>query len=342
MGAQSPPDNPMPSGSKTLPMKFACPHCDQRIEAGNEFAGQVVDCPSCSGKITVPGDNYKYWAFLSYSHQDNITARANGRGDCVRWAEWLHNALETYRVPPGFSNHRTLTGESMPQRFFPVFQDEKELPINAHLGESIQQALRQSRFLIVICSPNAATSRYVNEEVRYFKQLGLGDRILALIVAGEPNASAGTKQGVPPELECFCPALLHPIGADGLEDLRSRDTLEPIAGDVRVKLAEPVREALQSDLRKGHQVVMELMKLKLLAGLMGVGFDELMQRDKVRAFAEARAHQTHYHPIRVILGCIPCSGDRGRSRLAAEAGSPAGEPGEGGAKKVGLAPTIHQ
>ena len=32
-------------------------------------------------------DEYKYWAFISYSHQDKA------------WGDWLHKALETYRVP---------------------------------------------------------------------------------------------------------------------------------------------------------------------------------------------------------------------------------------------------
>lgn len=31
---------------------------------------------------------YKYWAFISYSHQDEP------------WAAWLHKGLETYGVPP--------------------------------------------------------------------------------------------------------------------------------------------------------------------------------------------------------------------------------------------------
>ena len=270
-------------------MKFACPHCNQRIEATDEFAGLQVGCPVCSGTLAVPLLSHKYWAFLSYSHQDNISVRADGRSSCIKWAEWLHREIEAYQVPAEFRNRNTCTGEPMPKRFFPVFQDEKELPLSGDLGESIRQALQQSRFLIIICSPRSAVSRYVNEEVRYFKQLGRGNRILALIVDGEPNASRGNKLGILPEFECFCPAMRHPLGNDGLEDINCHDPQEPIAGDTRIKSAEPLREAVQSDLRRGHRLIMDQMKLKLLAGLMGVGLDELVRRDSQRALAEARA-----------------------------------------------------
>lgn len=147
-------------------MKFACPHCDQRIQTDEELAGRVVDCPNCGSEITIPGGGYKYWAFLSYSHQDNVSVRADGSPGCVRWAEWLHKELESYVVPGEFLNRQTRTGEPMTRRFFPVFQEEKELPIDADLGDSIRTALEQSRFLIVICSldrpyPDTSIRRFV-------------------------------------------------------------------------------------------------------------------------------------------------------------------------------------
>lgn len=213
----------------------------------------------------------KYWAFLSYSHQDNLRVRADGTGGRIAWAEWLLEAIETYRPPPEFHERRTGTGEPMPERFFPLFQDEKELPLSGDLGQSIRQALGQSRYLIVICSPRSARSLYVNEEVRHFRALGRSDRILALIVAGEPNASLGHKPGVRAEEECFCPALRGTAAGEQ----------EPIAGDVRLKSGGAVREAGQADF-PAHRPVLAYMRLKLLAALMGVGFDELVQRDEAR------------------------------------------------------------
>ena len=48
------------------------------------------------------GAGFKYWAFLSYSHQDNLETRKDGERGRIQWAEWLHDALENYRVPPEF------------------------------------------------------------------------------------------------------------------------------------------------------------------------------------------------------------------------------------------------
>src|ERR1043166_6542262 len=121
---------------------------------------------------------FKYWAFLSYSHRD------------AKWGDWLHKALETYRVPRRLVGKVSRDG-AVPERVYPVFRDREELPVSADLGANINEALGESRYLIVICSPQSAQSRWVNEEIKTFKKLGRDDRILALIVDGAPNASDG-------------------------------------------------------------------------------------------------------------------------------------------------------
>jgi tetratricopeptide (TPR) repeat protein len=187
-------------------------------------------------------ESYRYWAFISYSHAD------------ARWADWLHKSLERYRIPQRLVGRETPTG-TVPKKLFPVFRDRDELAGSSELGRSLQDALRQSRFQIVIASPNAARSRWVNEEIKYFKSLGRSSRVLALIVDGEPNA---TDKGQP-ALECFPDALRFQLGADGeLTD----EPAEQVAADAR-KHADGRANAL----------------LKLLAGILGVGFDELRQRE---------------------------------------------------------------
>ena len=78
----------------------------------------------------------------------------------------------------------------MPERFTPVFRDRDELATATNLGSTLITALEQSACQIVICSPMAAKSRWVNEEILAFKRLGREHRIFCLIVAGEPGASA--------------------------------------------------------------------------------------------------------------------------------------------------------
>ena len=119
----------------------------------------------------------RYRAFISYSHQDRT------------WGEWLHRALERFWVPKRLVGRSGRYG-TIPRRLTPIFRDQDELPTATDLGQVINEALQQSDCLIVICSPGAAASRWVNEEILTFKRLGRGDRILALIVDGEPYASA--------------------------------------------------------------------------------------------------------------------------------------------------------
>ena len=191
-------------------------------------------------------DSRKYWAFLSYSHRD------------AQWGAWLHKALESYRPPKQLVGTATPRG-LVPKRLSPIFRDREELASATDLGASINAALSGSACQIVICSPSAARSRWVNEEILAFKRLGREDRIFCLIVDGEPNASDDPSQA---DQECFPPALRFRLGADGnLSALRT----EPIAADAR-----PGKDG------RGNA------KLKLIAGVLGVGFDALRQREQQR------------------------------------------------------------
>jgi tetratricopeptide (TPR) repeat protein len=191
-------------------------------------------------------NNYKYKAFISYSHSDE------------KWASWLHKALEAYRPPKGLVGQETPYGP-VPARFAPVFRDREELATSTSLGDTLTEALRASACQIVICSPRAAKSRWTNEEILAFKRLGKAHRIFALIVDGEPGASENPETA---DEECFPPALIYELGEDNeLTDVRT----EPIAADAR-----PGKDPKQA------------AKLKLLAGMLGVGFDDLRQREVQR------------------------------------------------------------
>jgi WD40 repeat protein len=236
-----------------------------------------------------PAGDMKYWAFVSYSHRDN-------RKDGNPWGDWLHGALENFKVPPGLAGRQGRYGEAVPDRLFPVFQDEKELPTNADLGDAIHQALVKSRYLVVICSPRSARSLYVDKEILEFKRLGRSNRILAIIVDGEPNADAPGK-GVAPDRECFAQALRHPLGPDGNLDL-SQFT-EPIAADVR--LANGAEASLRD---RSHQGTLEREKLRIVAGLLGLGFDDLVQRDRERQLREARERTRRNRRLSVLISVL--------------------------------------
>jgi tetratricopeptide (TPR) repeat protein len=191
-------------------------------------------------------DAPKYRAFISYSHRDS------------KWASWLHGSLEKYRPPKALVGEVTDRG-AVPKRLTPIFKDRDELPSATDLGELINAALAGSAAQIVVCSPQSAKSKWVNEEILAFKRLGREDRILCIIVDGEPNAS--DMPGREAE-ECFPPALRFRLGADGnLSDART----EPIAADARAG-------------KDGKNNA----KLKLISGLLGVGYDALRRREQQR------------------------------------------------------------
>lgn len=193
---------------------------------------------------------FAYRAFISYSHRDKDLAQR------------LHRAVEAYRIPAKLVGRVTALGET-PRRLRPIFRDREELPASGDLTSELSAALRQSQFLVVICSPAAAASRWVNEEILQFKRAHGDARVLAVVADGEPYAS-----DVPgrEDRECFPHALRYRLGLDGdLSDVRA----EPIAADVR-READGFRLATQ----------------KLIAGLTGLKLDELVQRETQRRIAQ--------------------------------------------------------
>ncbi|KFN46604.1 TIR domain-containing protein [Arenimonas metalli] len=175
----------------------------------------------------------RYRAFISYSHADEAAAR------------WLQRALEGYRPPASLrASH-----PGVPARLFPVFRDRDELASAHDLSDAIRHALDDSDALVVVCSPAAAASRWVDEEIRYFRASGRGHRIFCYLVAGQPR---------PDSPQCAFPAAM-------LRDERGEALHEPLAAD-----ATPAGDGRRNAM------------LRIAAGLLDVGVDELKRRDAQR------------------------------------------------------------
>jgi hypothetical protein len=238
-------------------------------------------------------NNKKYLAFISYRHADN---KEPGR----QWATWLHQAIETYEVPSDLVGTKNARGEVIPERIYPIFRDEEELPADADLGRSIVNALDNTRLLIVLCSPRAVASTYVADEIHYFKQSGHSDRIIAAMIDGEPNTSWDESKlalGYRAEQECFPVPLQYEYDADGV---RTDKHAEPIAADFRLNVngfpmqswtsmeaykqdlvacKQYKKEEIEEQLKKFNQQ-QQLMLLKIIAGILGLPLGELTRRDK--------------------------------------------------------------
>jgi hypothetical protein len=191
--------------------------------------------------------SYHYRAFISYSHEDE------------RWSRWLIRRLESYRVPRALVGTTNFDGETVPARLGTIFRDRDEAASSSDLGQAIRSALAESRHLIVIASPHAARSRYVDEEIRYFREINAArptpGKILPLIVAGEPAISIGPETD--PQ-ECFPPSLRAAV--DALPGGPAAP--EPLAADLR-----PHGDGRARGLAK------------LIAGLISVRYDSLVRRE---------------------------------------------------------------
>lgn len=173
----------------------------------------------------------RYKAFLSYSHIDSAAALR------------LHRRLEGYRMPHRLVGRETRFG-TVPARLWPIFRDREELAASADLSATVRTALDESAAMIVLCSPAAAASLWVSEEIRTFRIFHPDRPVIAAILSGSP-------------LDCF-PRVLRDVDDEG----RSR---EPLAADLRHEKDGP-----------------QLGLLKLVAGVTGVELDDLVQRDAQR------------------------------------------------------------
>lgn len=236
-----------------------------------------------------------FWCFISYRHADNQQA---GR----QWATWLHQALETYEVPADLVGRPNLEGEAIPERIYPVFRDEEELPADADLSRPIISALQNSRCLLVICSPRACESRFVADEIVRFKAMGKSHRVIAAIIAGEPNASTDPAKIRQNLVECFP----EPLRFEVEEDLSiSNRQAEPVAADFRIEetgeegwvspqayrthlQAQGLTSGAIAQRLKTHAQRMELMRLKIIAGVLQVDLGELTRRDQRYQLEQAR------------------------------------------------------
>ncbi len=174
----------------------------------------------------------RYDAFISYRHTPLD----------MEMAKKVHTGLETYHVPGAVKKK---TGKKKIQR---VFRDQEELPIGSDLNDNIAGALKESEWLIVICSPNTPESYWVQKEIETFISMHGRDHILAVLIEGEPDDSF--------------PELL-------LKDENGKP-VEPLAADVRGENSKERNKKFKTEI------------LRLAAPVLGCSYDDLRQRHRER------------------------------------------------------------
>lgn len=185
----------------------------------------------------------RYRAFISYSHRDS------------RLVQRLHRRLETYSVPRALRDPDR-GGRPVPATLRPVFRDRDELASASRLSDTIEAALDESEALIVVCSPSAVASQWVNAEILYFRRRHPLRPVFAFVVSGDPGAD--------PRQQTQKAALPLALALDDPDSPEGK-LGEPIAADARTE-------------GDGFSAAC----LKLIAGLLDVRYDQLRQREQRR------------------------------------------------------------
>ncbi len=202
-----------------------------------------------------------YDAFISYRHTqpDKFVA------------EKLHRELESFRLPGNVEKKLKKDNPEAKTRIKRVFRDEEELPLASNLEDPIVEALKNSDYLIVICSPRLKESLWCRKEIETFVELHGVDRVLTVLVEGEPEDSFPTE-------------LLNrerdAIDREG-NHITIREKIEPLAADVR------------ADNDKGRLKALKSEKLRLIAAMFNLNYDDLKQR-----------HREQH--MRRVIGLVSC------------------------------------
>ena len=175
---------------------------------------------------------FKYFAFISYNSKD------------TEWGKKVQKKLEHYRMPA------TLCSQHGWERkpISPIFFAPTDIQPGG-LTEELQDRLRASRNLIVICSPNSAKSEWVGREIEFFHQLGRTKQIHFFIVEGTPHSGN-------PETECFNP-IVNTLG-----------------------MPEILGANIHEKIYRWRWMNKERAYVQLISKLLGVEFDAIWQRHK--------------------------------------------------------------
>lgn len=208
----------------------------------------------------------KYNAFISYRHLplDMFVA------------ENLHKFLETYKLPKSLYERCNIHSIER------VFRDKDELPLISDLSEPIGEAIKNSEFLIVICTPKLKESRWCRSEIETFKAIHGREKIFAVLAEGEPD-------------ESFLDSLLREeyeeIDENGNTVVKTK-IVEPLAADVRGRNNREVKKKIKEE------------GIRLLAPMFGLSYDDLKQRHRERVIKRRIMYASIISGVVLLFGIV--------------------------------------
>lgn len=227
-------------------------------------------------------DKIQYDAFISYRHSELDSFVA----------ETLHRQLENFKLPgnvakrksaqagnttEALADHGAAADASVKTRIQRVFRDKEELPLASNLADPITEALQNSEYLIVICSPRLPESMWCRKEIETFIAMHDREHVLAVLVEGEPAVAFPEELLYREEQE---------LGPDG-SVIRMKTPVEPLAADVRGANYKEIRKKIKSEL------------LRLVAPMFDCSYDDLKQRHR-----EQRTRKILMTSMSVSAACL--------------------------------------
>lgn len=213
---------------------------ENRYHSADAMLADVTDLADALRPYRTDLEAVKYDAFVCYRHGPVDSAAALA----------LQRALENYRAPRGISSRRKPFGK--------VFVDEGELSSCADFGQQIREALKNSGWLIVICSPDTPGSVWVQKEIDTFLEYHDRSRILAVLTAGDPE------QSFPPQLKGSADGAGEILAAHGY-CTSAGEAAKKMRGDTLLKLAAPMLGTTYDTLKQ-RQRIYRLQRLAAAAG----------------------------------------------------------------------------
>ncbi len=179
-----------------------------------------------------------YNAFISYKHAELDN----------KIAAQIEKDLEHYHIP------RKVQKKTGYERIERIFRDKDELPITSNLSGTIEEALLNSEYLIVLCSKSTCLSTWVEREIKLFLQNHPRENVLTVLAEGEPQD--------------VIPRILQEVEAERTKEDGTTETImqsvEPLSCDYRI----PRREIKSAEVPR------------LVAALIGCPYDELINRQR--------------------------------------------------------------
>lgn len=204
------------------------------------------DTPAAAGSAV----NYTYDAFISYRHDPIDSAAAAALQKNLEHFHAPHSSGSIFSALPfPGKDEKDIKGgkDGKETRIRRVFLDKEEMTAGSSLSLALQEALRQSEWLIVICSPAAKNSFWVDLEIRTFLKTHDRHRILTVLTQGEPADSI-------PEILDNTDTPLDDVKAADARGRTVREVLKKLRGPALLEIAAPILGTSLYELTQRHRV----------------------------------------------------------------------------------------